>query len=144
MLLSRKATKDCELEAIKYSTLPVLQFFIAKESTAAMLLFPWATYSTEIRNGFSRCPTLLWSSTHLVSPCREREKQRRAVRKATLQGPHPPEQQLGTELGIACLLPQPLLPSRCSMVRALTSHGFCNSKLLSTKIFTQLRCGKPS
>lgn len=118
---------------------------MAKESTAATLLFPLGTYSSEIRNGFSRCPTLLWSNTHLVSSYSKRKEQRRrAVRKAALQGPNPPEEQLLLRLVTLCLLPQFSLPSQCPMVRAFPSHGFCKSKILSTKISTQLRCGKPT
>lgn len=30
------------------------------------------------------------------------------------------------------------------MVRAFPSHGFCKSKILSTKVSTQLRCGNPT
>lgn len=105
MLISKKSSKQYELETIKYGTLPVLQFFIANESTAAMLLFPWATYSSEIRKGFSRCPTLLWSSTHLHSSYRKgKEQRRRMIRKAILRGPKPSEKQLCIWLAILYLV----------------------------------------
>lgn len=139
----QKGTKT--LWARSKKMLPVLQFFIAKESTAATLLFPLATYSSEIRNGFSRCPTLLWSNTHLVSSYSDRKEQRRrVVRKATLQAPNPPKQQLHKWLVTLCLLPQTSHSSWCPIVIAFPSNGFCKSKLLIIKTSTQLRCGKPS